>query len=395
MKDTTQHAKAGRRHEASARHRFDHEILVLQGGGALGADHAGVFEGLAEAGHAPTWVVGVSIGAITSALIAGNPPEKRIDRLHAFWDRVSAYAPFSWPTSLDALRPAYNAMSAGVVATFGSPGFFTPRVPPPFFVVGGGREATSFYDTNPLSQTLEELVDFDLIKRREMRISLGAVNVRTGASVYFDNERMRIGPEHVMASGALPPGFASVEIDGEHYWDGGIVSNSPLNYVWDEKPLTTALIVQVDLFKPVGDLPSNIDEVLERHKDIQYASKQRFNVEHVKQIGRLRGALIRPIDKLPAQLKSDPDATLLASRCDNREWLVVRLVNQRLTHVSQTKDYEFSRATVDEHWSGGLEDVRHVIANRDVITPTTLVPGVRVYELTEQPDRQTPKEHAR
>ena len=330
---------------------------------------------MAEAGHAPTWVVGVSIGAITSALIAGNPPEKRVDRLRAFWERVSAYAPFSWPTSLEAMRPAYNAMSAGVVATFGSPGFFTPRVPPPFFAVGGGPEATSFYDTTPLRQTLEELVDFDLINRREMRISLGAVNVRTGASVYFDNERMRIGPEHVMASGALPPGFASVEIDGEHYWDGGIVSNTPLQYVWDERPLTTALIVQVDLFKPVGDLPSNIDEVLERHKDIQYASKQRFNVEHVKQIGRLRGALIRLMDKLPAKLKADPDAKLLASLCDNREWLVVRLVNQRLTHVSQTKDYEFSRATVDEHWAGGLEDVRHVIANRDVITPTTAHAG--------------------
>ena len=159
MKDTTGTSKARRSNTASTRHRFDHEILVLQGGGALGAYHAGVFEGLAEAGHTPTWVVGVSIGAITSALIAGNPPEKRVDRLRAFWDRVSAYAPFSWPTSLEAMRPAYNAVSAGVVATFGSPGFFTPRVPPPFFAVGGGPEATSFYDTSPLRQTLEELVD--------------------------------------------------------------------------------------------------------------------------------------------------------------------------------------------------------------------------------------------
>jgi NTE family protein len=366
---------------AMTKHKFDHEILLLQGGGALGAYHAGVYEGLAEAGHAPTWVVGVSIGAITAALLAGNPPERRVERLRAFWDRVSGYAPFDWPPWLEPMRPAFNYLSAGVVATFGSPGFFAPRVPPPFFASGGGAEATSFYDTTPLKTTLEELVDFDLINRREVRISLGAVNVRTGASVYFDNQRMRIGPEHVMASGALPPGFPAVEVDGEYYWDGGIVSNSPLNYVWDERPLTSALIVQVDLFKAMGQLPGNLDQVLERQKDVQYASKQRFSVEHVKEIGQLRGALIRLIDKLPTQLKADPDAKVLASLCDNRQWMLVRLTNQRLAHVSQTKDYEFSRVTVKEHWAAGLEDVRRAIANRDVITPTSLIPGVRVYDI--------------
>ena len=369
-----------RQNHTEPRQRFDHEILVLQGGGALGAYHAGVFEGMVEAHRSPSWVVGVSIGAITSALIAGNAPSMRVERLRAFWERVSAYAPFAWPSSLEAMRPAYNALSAGAVAAFGSPGFFTPRVPPPFFVLGGGPAATSFYDTSPLQATLEELVDFDRINHGDVRISLGAVNVRTGASTYFDSRRTRIGPEHVMASGALPPGFPAVEIDGEQYWDGGIVSNSPLSYVWDEKPLTTALIVQVDLFKPIGELPTNIDEVLERHKDIQYASKQRFNVDHVKQIGELRGALIRLIDKLPPRLRNDPDAKRLASLCDGREWSVVRLVNERLAHVSQTKDYEFSRATVDEHWAAGLEDVRRAVANRDVMTPNKLLPGVSVYE---------------
>ncbi len=245
------------------RNKFDHEILLLQGGGALGAYHAGVCEGLAEAGRAPTWVVGVSIGAITAALIAGNPPERRVERLRAFWDLVSSYAPLTMPAWLESMRPAYNSLSAGTVAMFGIPGFFSPRTPPPNFALPGSPEATSYYDTAPLKRTLEELVDFDPINRREVRISLGAVNVRTGASVYFDNHKMRIGPEHVMASGALPPGFPSVEIDGEHYWDGGIVSNSPLTYVWDEKPLTTALIIQVDLFKATGELPGNIDQVLE------------------------------------------------------------------------------------------------------------------------------------
>ena len=359
---------------------FDHEILLLQGGGALGAYHAGVYEGLAEAGHAPTWVAGVSIGAVTAALIAGNPPERRVERLRTFWNRVSEYAPFAWPKWLDPIRSQHNYLSAATVAMFGSPGFFVPRMPPPFFAVGGGPEATSIYDTAPLRQTLEELVDFDLINRREVRVSLGAVNVRTGASVYFDSENMRIEPEHVMASGALPPGFPAVEIDGEHYWDGGIVSNTPLTYVVDQKPLTTALIVQVDLFKAMGELPRNLDEVLEREKDIQYSSKQRFQTERAKELAELRGALMRLLDKLPAGLKADADAQQLATLCDKREWTIVRLVNARLTHVSQTKDYEFSRATVEEHWSAGLEDIRSTVANREYIKPTKLGPGIRFYD---------------
>jgi NTE family protein len=366
--------------KAVAKRKFDHEILLLQGGGALGAYHAGVYEGLAETGHAPTWVVGVSIGAITSALIAGNPPERRVERLRAFWERVSAYAPLTLPPWLDPMRSALNFLSAGAVATFGSPGFFVPRVPPPFFAAGGGPETTSFYDTTPLKETLEEMVDFDRINRREVRISLGAVNVRTGASVYFDNQDMRIGPEHVMASGALPPGFPAVEIDGEYYWDGGIVSNSPLTYVVDQRPLTTALLVQVDLFKAEGELPRNLDQVLERQKDIQYSSKQRFNTERIREFGKLWEALGRLLAKLPASLKTDPDAQKLATFCDDREWTLVRLVNERLAHVSQTKDYEFSRTTVEEHWAAGLEDVRRTVANRKWIELAEMGPGIRFHD---------------
>jgi NTE family protein len=253
-------------------------------------------------------------------------------------------------------------------------------VPPPFFAAGGGPETTSFYDTTPLKETLEELVDFDRINRREVRISLGAVNVRTGASVYFDNQDVRIGPEHVMASGALPPGFPAVEIDGEYYWDGGIVSNSPLTYVVDQRPLTTALMVQVDLFKAEGELPGNLDQVLERQKDIQYSSKQRFNTERIREFGKLWEALGRLLAKLPASLKTDPDTQKLATFCDDREWTLVRLVNERLAHVSQTKDYEFSRTTVEEHWAAGLEDVRRTVANRKWIELAELGPGLRIHD---------------
>jgi NTE family protein len=360
---------------------FDHEILLLQGGGALGAYQAGVYEGLAAVGRAPTWLVGVSIGAVNSALIAGNPPDRRVERLRSFWDRVSSYAPFIWPVWLDPMRSALNQLSAGTVAIFGTPGFFRPRVPPPFFAQNGGAEATSFFDTTPLKDTLEEMVDFDLINRCDVRVSLGAVNVRTGRSVYFDNQKTRIGPKHVMASGALPPGFPAVEIDGEHYWDGGLVSNSPLNYVWDERPLTTALIMEVDLFKATGELPRNVDQVMERTKDIQYSSKQRVNIEHAKELGELRDALMRLLSKLPSDLQADSDAQKLASICDNRKWTIARLINQRLPNVSQTKDYEFSRATVEDHWAAGLEDVRRSIANREWIKPTEFGQGVRFYDL--------------
>jgi NTE family protein len=372
---------ASRSKQADTSQSFDHEILVLQGGGALGAYHGGVYEGLAEAGRAPTWVVGVSIGAITAALIAGNAPERRVERLRAFWDRVSGYAPFAWPTWLDAMRPALNAMSAASVATFGSPGFFVPRMPPPSFAPDGTPGATSIYDTAPLTSTLEELVDFDRINHRDTRISLGAVNVSTGASVYFDSQNMRIGPEHVMASGSLPPGFPSVEIDGEFYWDGGLVSNTPLTYIVDCKPLTSALIVQVDLFNAKGELPLNLDQVMEREKDIQYASKQRFSTERVKELGELRVALKHLMAKLPASLKADPDVRKLATLCDDRQWTLARLTNKRLSHVSNSKDYEFSRATVHEHWAAGLEDVRRSIANREWTQPVVAGEGVTVYDL--------------
>ena len=368
---------------AGARQKYDHEILLLQGGGALGAYHAGVYEGLAEAGREPTWAVGVSIGAITAALIAGNPPARRVERLNAFWERISGYAPSDLPPALDMLRPAFNMMSAGAVATFGAPGFFVPRMPPPFMAAPGTPEATSLYDTEPLRATLEEMVDFDLINSGKTRISLGAVNVQSGQSIYFDNRKTRIGVEHVMASGALPPGFAAVEIDGQHYWDGGIVSNSPLTYVADEKPMATALMIQVDLFNAKGEMPVNLNEVLERHKDIQYSSKQRFSIAHIQEVAEMRVALQRLLAKLPAALTSDPDAKRLAAVCDNRQWTLARLTNKRLANVSQTKDYEFSRATVNEHWAAGLEDVRHAATRHDWLNPTACTPGMQVHDITD------------
>ncbi len=340
-----------------------------------------MYEGLAEADVTPTWVVGISIGAINSALIAGNPPERRVERLREFWDRVSAHATFDPPAWLESIRPMLSRMSIATVTTFGIPVFFTPRFPPPQFATSGSPEALSFYDTGPLKRTLEELVDFDLINSRKVRLSLGAVNVRTSESVYFDNFKTRIGPEHVMASGALPPGFPAILIDGQHYWDGGIVSNSPLTYVWDEKPLRTALIIQVNLFNAHGELPRTIDEALERVKDIQFSSKQRFNNQRVRELGEMRAALGRLLAKLPADLQADPDAQKLRPLCDQREWTIAHVNNRRPSHAGQGKDAEFSRPTVQAGWAAGLEDIRLSAANLDWLQPLDVGPGIQVYHL--------------
>ena len=363
------------------RRTYDHEILLLQGGGALGAYQAGVYEGLAEADVTPTWMVGISIGAVNSAIIAGNPRERRVERLRTFWDRVSTFATFEPPAWMESMRPMLGRMSIASVATFGIPGFFKPRGLFPNFAQSGTPEALSYYDTTPLKETLEELVDFDLINQRKIRLSLGAVNVRTGESVYFDNFKMRIGPEHVLASGALPPGFPAQLIDGECYWDGGIVSNSPLTYVWDEKPLRTALIMQVNLFNAHGPLPRNIDEAMERVKDIQFSSKQRLNNQRMRELGEMRTALGRLVAKLPDDLKADPDAQKLMPLCDDREWTIAHVNNRRPSHAGQAKDAEFSRPTVNAGWAAGLEDIRLSAANLEWMQPLELGPGIHLYFL--------------
>ena len=357
-------------------------VLVLQGGGALGAYQAGVYEGIAEAGLAPNWVAGVSIGAINAALIAGNPPGRRIERLREFWDRVSSSLPLVAPVPFDPLRVTLNRLSAATAATFGVPGFYVPRQPPAFLAPDGTPGALSVYDTSPLRQTLQELVDFDLLNRKGVRLSVGAVDVRTGNSVYFDNQDLTLGTEHVMASGSLPPGFPSTLIDGAHYWDGGLVSNSPLMYVFDVSPQINALIVQVDLFSATGELPNNLDQVLERAKDIQYSSKTRLNTRQVHELEGLRLAVGRLLRKLPAGLHQDPDYKLLQPLAEHKRHLTIaHLINRRLSSSTNSKDFEFSRTTVRQLWQAGLDDVRRTVSHRAWLEARELVDGVRVFDL--------------
>ena len=363
--------------------KYDHEILLLQGGGALGAYQAGVYEGLVETGVEPSWVVGISIGAINAALIAGNPPEQRVERLREFWRRISVNVGPPLPAWLDSLRPAVNFMAAMSAATIGVAGFFRPRMPPASFAADGSEGALSVYDTTPLKATLEELVDFDLINRGRVRLSVGAVNVCKGTSTYFDTKNTVINSDHIRASGALPPGFSPVMIDGEHYWDGGVVTNTPITYVSDERPMTTARIIQVDTFNAQGELPRNLGQVLQRAKDIQYASRSRFNIERIREFSELAAAGRGLVERLPPELKSDPAAQKLAAAFDERSWLIIRLINTRPSRSSFVKDFEFSRTTIEEAWKAGVEDVRRSISGWDKVRPEEVGPEVKVYRPTE------------
>jgi NTE family protein len=358
-------------------------VLVLQGGGALGAYQAGVYEGFAEAEIYPDWITGVSIGAINGALIAGNTLERRLPRLQDFWSRVSSGIPFTLPPGFDPWQRVFSRVSATTAATFGAPGFFTPRIPGPLLAPGNTPEALSIYDTSPLRDTLLELVDFDLVNARATRLSVGAVNIRTGNSTYFDNRDpdIRIGPEHIMASGALPPGFPPVEVNGEAYWDGGLVSNSPLWYVLDDDPHLNALIAQIDLFSARGEMPQNLDQVLERAKDIQYSSKTRFNTNHAKELEGLQLAFSRVLEKLPAAAKSTSDVGLLAEALRSRRLSIVHLINRRAKYSSQAKDYDFSRATVDALWEAGRSAVRRTLKHPDWRQACRSEHGMRAFDL--------------
>ena len=249
-------------------------------------------------------------------------------------------------------------------------------MPPTSFAADGTEAALSVYDTIPLKATLEELVDFDLINRGQIRLSLGAVNVCKGTSTYFDTKNTLIHSDHVRASGALPPGFPPVMIDGEYYWDGGVVTNTPITYVADERPLTTARIIQVDTFNAQGELPRNLGQVSERAKDIQYASKSRFSIEQIQELGELVAAGRGLVERLPPELKSDPNAKKLAAACDERSWLIIRLINTRPSRSGPVKDYEFSRATIEEAWTAGVQDVRRSVSGWDKIRPEEAGPEV-------------------
>jgi NTE family protein len=366
---------------------FECIALLLQGGGALGAYQAGVYEALAEADLHPDWVAGISIGAINGALIAGNAPEARVDKLRAFWERVTAKPWCGWgepllPAKSDAVRQWLNQMSANLALLGGAPGFFTPRFPAPWLRPPGTMAATSAYDTGDLKATLERLIDFDRINANRMRFSVGAVNLRSGNFVYFDTTTHTIGPEHIMASAALPPGFPAVEIEGEHYWDGGLVSNTPLQWVVDSQPHLDTLAFQVDLWNARGELPGTLAEVATRQKEIQYSSRTRAGTDNFKHVQGLRRAMADLFEKLPADLQNGPEAQLLRPVGDHKAYNIVHLIYRAKNYEGHSKDYDFSRSSMQEHWRTGYHDAIRTLRHPQVLERPTNNEGVFTFDLS-------------
>ncbi|MGU3361082.1 DUF3734 domain-containing protein [Methylobacterium sp. M6A4_1b] len=357
-------------------------VLVLQGGGALGSYQAGIYEALAADGLGLDWVAGISIGAINAALLAGNPPERRLDRLKAFWELVSSGVPGTPWLPGERARAAFNEASAGWIAAFGVPGFFKPRFPPATFFPADAPEALSYYDTAPLRTTLERFVDFDRINAGPVRLSVGAVNVRTGNFAYFDNRRDRITPEHIMASGALPPGFPPVTIEGESYWDGGIVSNTPLQYVLDVERGRDLTVFQVDLFPARGVMPRSLVDAAEREKDIRFSSRTRLNTDMSLEIRKAKAATRNLLAKLPPELADDPDVAFLRDISHDNVVTILQLIYRRKAYERNSKDYEFSRTTMLEHWSAGLDDMRRSLRAPTWRDRRADTGGIAVFDLT-------------
>jgi NTE family protein len=387
MPDQTPDRRPSRRktHVVSERPPFERIALILQGGGALGAYQAGVYQALAEANLHPDWVAGISIGAINSALIAGNPPKRRVERLRAFWETVSAQ-PFGVPYLALEGRDEFthrliNQVSSLGALVGGAPGFFQPRVPPPFLYPNGAPEALSYYDVAPLRATLQDLVEFDLINAGAMRFSVGAVNVRSGNFVYFDNTSHQIGLEHVMASGSLPPGFPPTEIEGECYWDGGLVSNTPLEWVLDSRPGKDTLAFQIDLWSARGEYPRNLLEADTRQKEIRYSSRTRLATNQFKKKQILRRAAAQLLGKVPKELLRTPEAEMLASEADETVYNLIQLIYRAKNYEGNSKDYEFSRRTMEEHWRSGYNDAVRTLRHREVLQRPQGMDGVFTFDL--------------
>jgi NTE family protein len=365
-------AHAHPNHIREALAQWETIALTMQGGGALGAYQAGIYEGLAEAGITPDWVAGISIGALNTAIIAGNAREHRVARLREFWETICQPAfGLRLPQSVEqalfdsgaALRKSVTMWQAVSALVEGQRGFFVPRFPPPPLPPASRRPSdVSFYDTTPLKGTLERLCDFDRINSGETRVSIGAVNVGTGNFAYFDNTKMKLRPEHFIASGALPPSFAAVEIDGEFYWDGALMSNTPLYEVVHTSPRRDTLAFQVDLWSARGPVPDNLTDVEGRMKDIQYSSRTRFVTDALQHSQRYRHVLRELLDRIASEHRDDRWVKIAEELSCSKKYDVVHLIYRAKEDEGQFKDYQFGLSTMREHWQSGLRDIRATLA---------------------------------
>jgi NTE family protein len=337
---------------------------VLQGGGALGAYQAGVYQAMHEAGIEPDWVSGVSIGAVNAAIIAGNQPEDRLERLTTFWSRITDRTVWLHTPDGDIFRQMRNATSSFYTMLLGQPGFFQPQKISPWLSPAGARNATGYYDNSPLRETLLELVDFNLLNSKGCRFSVGAVNVMTGNFIFFDNAKHEIGPEHIMASGALPPAFSPVQIGTDYFWDGGIVSNTPLQHLLAQDDDINSLVFQVDLFSASGALPRTIQDVMSREKDIAYSSRTRQVTDMFQRLQRWKTRAYRALLKIPEADLTDEERAMRDKLATLPALTVLQLIYQQKSYEGNAKDYEFSRTSMREHWDSGHGDTKRTLTHK-------------------------------
>ena len=362
---------------------FGQSVLVLQGGGALGAYQLGVYEALHEAGVEPDWVVGTSIGAINGAIIAGNRPADRLKRLHAFWEAMEIDRNSPWARSLLALGGPWGLrMAHANTIAAGLPGFFKPN---PRAALGQdarlGIEQASYYSTEPLRETLAGLVDFDHLATGPTRLTVGAVNANTGAMRYFCSHKERLSVDHVMASGALPPAFPAVRIDGEPYWDGGIYSNTPVEVVLDDNPRRDSTIIAVQLWSPEDQEPQTLREINERQKDIQFSTRDETHIRRQQQTHKLRHIIREISRRLPDRLRQSPDMKELCAWGCGTTMHVLRLHAPRLDGEDAHKDIDFTRLGIQARWRAGLEHGRRMLDRQDWTRPVDPSDGVVIHDI--------------
>jgi NTE family protein len=352
---------------------FSQTVLVLQGGGALGAYQAGVYQALHEAGIEPDWVIGTSIGAINACLIAGNEPAHRLARLRAFWRAVE----FDFACNMFAALPGGAQVANMMTMMNGLPAFFTPNKAA---LMGGNfamnAEQAGHYSTVPLRKTLEGLVDFGRINQGLTRIAVGAANVCTSQMHYFDSRDGEFRVEHVLASGALPPAFPAVRVDGELYWDGGILSNTPLEAIFDDNPRRNSLVFSVHVWNPDGAEPTTMSQVLNRQKDVQFASRSRSQVARQKQIHKLRHVIAELAARLPEDQHADNMVRELAGYGCLTQMHVVALVAPSLAHEDHMKDIDFSGAGIRARWAAGYAQTKAAIEQAAWTAPVDSLEGV-------------------
>lgn len=346
-----------------AKNEYKRIALACQGGGSLGAYHIGAYQAMQEAGYLPDVVSGISIGAFTAALIAGNNPEDRMEKLKAFWDTIS------WPEIMNGMpippemRKMHNAMTSMQGFIFGQPNFFEPRIPGAKHQPKGTLGAISHYDTSKLKGTLLKFVDFDRINSQKTRLLLGATRIKDGQLVFFDSAKMKIGPEHVMASGAFPPGFPPVEIDGDMYWDGGCVSNTPLEGIYEIEPRVHTLVFMIDLFNPIGEVPKDMEGVSIRSKDIMFTSRTAHHIDQVSKRHNLKKALGHVLSKIPADLKNDPIIKEIKDYASDADFDIVHILYNAPSYEVDTKDCEFSKTSIKDRADHGYADMKKAVEN--------------------------------